>query len=158
MLVRIETLINAPIERCFDLARSIDFHIYGARNTQEQAVGGVTRGLIGVNQEVEWRARHFFLWFNLRVRITEYAPPRFFQDSMVRGPFRFFRHGHSFAEAGAETNMTDELRFESPTAMGWLIDRAVAAHLKQFLKERNSSLKTALESDQWRQYLPPRET
>jgi ligand-binding SRPBCC domain-containing protein len=77
---------------------------------------------------------------------------------MVRGPFRFFRHGHSFAEAGAETNMTDELRFESPTAMGWLIDRAVAAHLKQFLKERNSSLKTALESDQWRQYLPPRET
>ncbi len=158
MLVRVETSINAPVERCFDLARSIDFHIYCARNTQEQAVGGVTRGLIGLNQEVEWRARHFSLWFDLRVRITEYAPPVFFQDSMVRGPFRSFRHGHSFKSSGTGTEMTDELRFESPAGMGWLVNREVARHLEEFLRDRNFLLKTALESDQWRQYLPPRET
>jgi ligand-binding SRPBCC domain-containing protein len=98
------------------------------------------------------------VWFNLRVRITEFVAPLFFQDSMVRGPFRSFRHGHSFKETGADTKMTDEVRFESPRALGRVMDRVVARHLEQFLKERNSLLKTALESDLWRQYLPPRET
>ncbi len=158
MLVRVETSINAPVERCFDLARSIDFHIYGARSTREQAVGGVTRGLITLHEEVEWQARHFLFWFNLRVRITEYAPPVFFQDSMVRGPFKSFRHGHSFQATASGTQMTDEVRFEAPHGMGWLVNQSVAGHLEQFLSERNLSLKTALESDQWRQYLPPRET
>jgi ligand-binding SRPBCC domain-containing protein len=155
VLVRVETIINAPVERCFDLARSIDFHLYCARSTHEKVVGGVTSGLISLNQEVEWKARHFFLWFTLRVRITEFARPVFFQDSMVRGPFKSFRHGHSFKSSGARTEMIDEVNFESPVE---ILNQVVARHLEEFLRERNLLLKTALESDQWRQYLPLQET
>src|SRR5690242_11005121 len=94
--LNLQTLINAPIERCFDLARSIDFHLQSAESTGERAIAGVTTGLISLGQEVVWRARHFGIWLTMRVRITGYTAPSFFQDSMVEGPFRLFRHDHVF--------------------------------------------------------------
>lgn len=110
-----------------------------------------------MGEEVEWRAKHFFFWFNLRVRITEFVRPVFFQDSMVRGPFRSFRHDHVFKWTGSETVVTDELQFSLP-GVAYLLDDLVAEHLERFLKERNLLMKTLLESDQWRQYLPLQET
>ena len=87
-------MIDAPIARCFDLARSIDFHVHSVSSTKEQAVGGVTSGLIDSGQEVQWRARHFGLFFQMTVAIIELKWPFYFQDEMVKGPFRYFRHDH----------------------------------------------------------------
>ena len=56
-LVRLETLIHAPIDRCFDLSRDIDLHIRSTEGTEEIAVAGVTTGLIGLGEEVTWE-RH----------------------------------------------------------------------------------------------------
>ena len=62
-MVRLEelTVIGAPIERCFDLARSVEVHLAGNVHFGEQAVAmaGVTSGLIGLGQRVTWRAKHF---------------------------------------------------------------------------------------------------
>ena len=55
------TTISAPIERCFDLARDIDVHRESMRMSEERAVAGVTTGMIGLNEQVTWRARHFGL-------------------------------------------------------------------------------------------------
>ena len=48
------TVILAPIERCFDLARSVEVHLAGNVNSGEAAVavGGVTSGLIALGQRV----------------------------------------------------------------------------------------------------------
>ena len=56
-MTRIElvTSIKAPAERCFDLARSIDLHMASTSGTGEQAIAGITSGLIGLGQEVTWR-------------------------------------------------------------------------------------------------------
>ncbi len=53
------TSIAAPIERCFDLARSIDLHMASTNWSGERAIAGVTTGLIGAWQEVTWQGRHF---------------------------------------------------------------------------------------------------
>ncbi len=57
----IGTEIAAPAERCFDLSRSIDFHLESMVASRERAVAGVTSGLIGAGQELSWEARHFGL-------------------------------------------------------------------------------------------------
>jgi hypothetical protein len=44
------TSIAAPIERCFDLARSIDLHMASTNWSGERAIAGVTSGLIGAGQ------------------------------------------------------------------------------------------------------------
>jgi len=122
--LKLHTLIKAPIERCFDLARSIDFHLQSAESTREKAISGVTTGLISDGQEVVWRARHFGIWLKMRVRITEYTAPSFFQDSMIEGPFGLFRHDHVFANTTSGTLMSDQILFSSAMpVIGNLLDR-----------------------------------
>jgi hypothetical protein len=60
-MIRIELVMSiaAPIERCFDLARSVDLHTASTDWTGEQAISGITSGLIGPRQEVTWKGRHF---------------------------------------------------------------------------------------------------
>jgi ligand-binding SRPBCC domain-containing protein len=153
--IDLQTLINAPVERCFDLARSIDLHIRSAERTRERAVVGVVSGLIAEGQEVEWKARHFGIWLRMRIRITGYERPHFFQDSMVDGPFSHFCHDHTFDNMGSGTMMTDHIVFSSPVPLaGELLDRfVIRKHLQDFVEERNKQLKAAAESELWRQYL-----
>ncbi len=67
-MIRIEetTVIHAPIERCFDLSRSVEVHLHSNVHSGEQALalGGVTSGLVGMSEQVTWRAKHFGLWQN----------------------------------------------------------------------------------------------
>ncbi|WP_421978731.1 hypothetical protein [Roseivirga seohaensis] len=51
-VIRIETIIKAPVQRCFDLSRSIDLHQISTIETKERAIAGKTSGLIGLNETV----------------------------------------------------------------------------------------------------------
>src|SRR5882757_3748510 len=109
-MVRLEevTVIAAPIQRCFDLARSVEVHVLGNVHWGEEAValGGVTSGLIGLGERVTWRARHFGVLQELTSEITAMDGPAldgpalgtagYFQDTMVRGAFRSMQHDHFF--------------------------------------------------------------
>ena len=147
--LRVTTTIAAPAARCFDLARSIDAHILSAGRSGEKAVGGRTSGLLELGQEVTWEARHFGLRQRLTSRITAFEPPRYFQDRMIRGVFRFLEHDHFFEpdESGG-TVMVDVMRFQAPLGLlGWLAERLfLARHLRRFLQQRNLALKAMAES------------
>src|SRR5687767_3427706 len=97
-VIQLTTSVEAPVERVFDLARSVDFHMASTTGTKEQAIAGRTAGLMELGEEVTWRGRHFGLWQTLRVRITAMERPNYFSDSMVRGAFRRMDHQHYFAE------------------------------------------------------------
>jgi ligand-binding SRPBCC domain-containing protein len=148
-VVRVVTLIRAPIERCFDLARSVDAHVASARRTSERAVAGVTQGLLEPDDEVEWEAVHFGIRQRLRVRITAMDRPRSFTDELVRGVFRRLRHIHEFdVVADGHTRMRDTFEYESPLGvLGRIADVvAVERHLRRFLESRNRELKALAES------------
>jgi ligand-binding SRPBCC domain-containing protein len=149
--ILLKTRINAPVDKCFDLARSIDFHLQSARTTREQAVDGVTAGLISLGEEVEWKARHLGRWWRMRVKITEFEPPRRFQDTMIKGPFHSFSHDHAFDPCDSGTLMTDVVRFQSPVpVLGRLLDRLVVGqYLRRFLRLRNIQLKAEAEANLW---------
>jgi ligand-binding SRPBCC domain-containing protein len=100
--IRIETWIEAPIERCFDAARDLDLHVRSLAGTNERAVGGRTTGLIEMGESVTWRARHFGVTQELTSKITAFDKPRYFQDSMQRGAFRSFVHDHFFEWCGPD--------------------------------------------------------
>jgi ligand-binding SRPBCC domain-containing protein len=154
-VIELATPIAAPVERVFDLARSIDLHTSSTSGTGERAVAGVTSGLIGMGQEVTWRARHFGIWQSLTVRVTAFERPTHFADAMVRGAFRSMEHHHHFEEADGRTLIRDVFRFRSPLG---ILGRAADAvfltrYMKAFLVERNRVLKATAESDDWKQYL-----
>lgn len=159
-MVTLETTlrINALIERCFDLARSVEVHVAGNRHRGEQAValGGVTTGLIGMGDRVTWRARHFGIRQRLTSEITAFDRPRYFQDRMLRGAFAFMEHDHYFTSTGdGATEMRDVFRFAAP--LGW-IGRIVEVfvlrqYMARLLGERNAVIREIAESQEWPQYL-----
>ena len=148
-------MINAPIERCFDLSRSIDLHLQSAYRTREKAISGITSGLISLGEEVEWQARHFGFTFTMRVRITAFKPHNFFRDQQVYGPFKKFVHDHEFFHEGESTLMNDAVEFESPLGfVGHVLNMfVIKRHLTNFLLARNALIKAAAESHLWQRYL-----
>lgn len=154
--IQLTTRIVAPVERVFDLSRSIDLHLASTARTGERAIAGVTRGLIGLNEEVTWSARHFGVRFRMTVRITGYDRPHHFRDEMASGPFQRMEHDHVFEQKGAATLMHDTFRFASPLGEfgGRLVDRVLLRpHLLALLEERNGWIKRMAESKEGERFL-----
>ena len=151
------TIIEAPIERCFDLSRSIEVHLLGTEKTGEQAVGGVTSGLIGEDQFVLWRATHFGVKQRLASKITAYDRPTYFQDTMIEGAFRSMQHDHFFNPlAPSVTEMKDHFVFAAPIPiLGRLAEILILKrYMANLLEHRNLVLKQVAESDRWVDLLP----
>ncbi len=152
------TIVRAPIERCFDLARSVEVHLAGNVHWGEQAVAtkGVTSGLIGAQQKVTWRAKHFGIWFTLTSQISAFQPPVYFQDVMLSGPFRTMRHDHDFQTLpDGSTEMRDSFAFSAPIPpLGVIAEELVLRrYMRDLLQERNRAIKEAAESSGWQKYL-----
>ena len=157
-MVRIEltTQIAAPIERCFDLARNIDLHMASTNHTGEQAIAGVTSGMIGAGQTVTWWGRHFGVMIRHTSEITAFTFPVHFQDAMVRGMFKRFRHDQYFKPRNTGKAMSDVLEFEAPCGfVGRQVEKAaLEKHLRLLLEKRNDCIKRVAESEEWKKYLP----
>lgn len=143
----LKTKINAPIEKCFDLSRSLDLHTESMKSHKEKVVGGKLTGLIDLGEQVTWQANHFGISFKMTNKITAMKKPYYFVDEMLKGPFKLLHHQHHFTAAGAFTEMTDIFAFQSP--MG-LIGRAVdSLFLKRYLRKlltiRNEAIKLVAE-------------
>ena len=151
------TIIRAPMDRCFDLARSVEVHLAGNIHCGEAAVAsaGITSGLVGLGQRVTWRAKHFGVWHQLTSEITAMDRPRYFQDTMIRGPFRAMQHDHFFRPLSSEeTEMRDAFRFAAPLpVLGTLVEIAVLRrYMRALLRERNAVLKNIAESPDYTGY------
>ena len=140
---RLETLIDAPIERVYDRARDIGLHERSMASTGERAFAGRTSGPIELGETVTWRARHFGLWWTLTSRITVAERPTRFADEQVSGPFRRFHHVHTFRSLPGRTLMVDDWEHVSPLGpLGWLADQLVLArYMRRLLETRNRALK-----------------
>lgn len=153
------TTIDAPQERCFDLARSIDLHQLTMTHTKERAIDGVKTGLIKEGEFVTWEATHLGVRQTLSTRIPEMRRPHYFIDEMTKGAFRSLWHLHSFRRDDNKTIMLDEFRYDVPLGVVGVVFNIVflKRYMTGILEERNRVIKEAAESDQWRMILPEEE-
>ena len=160
-MIRLEetTIIDAPIRRCFDLSRSVEVHLLSNIHSGEQALalGGVTSGLVGLSEQVTWRAKHFGVWHNLTSKTTALESPSYFQVTMLRGIFRFMQADHLFQTLpSGMTEMKDVFSIAAPLPL--LGPLAEALFLRRYmlalLRERNAVIKRVAESCEWEKYLP----
>jgi len=155
-LIELTTTIHAPIERCFDLARSIDLHRISMGGTGEEAIAGVTSGLIGVGEQVTWRATHYGVTQRLTSKITQFDRPKHFRDEMIKGTFKMIQHDHWFeSTTHNKTVMTDHFRFETP---GWILGTLfnklmLEKYLRRLLDKRNNIIKKVAEGQDWKSIL-----
>ena len=146
-IIKTDMFIYAPRDICFNVARDIDIHTESTSQTNERAVGGITSGLIGLNETVTWEAVHFGVKQNLTVRITEFDFPNRFVDEMEKGAFKRFYHVHEFIEKENGTLMLDTFDYTSPFGIiGRLADQLfLEQYMKEFLIKRNRYIKKIAE-------------
>ena len=154
-VIKLETTINAPVERVFDLSRSIDLHTKSTSKSNEEAIAGRTSGLINLGETVTWRAKHLGVRQTLTSKITEFERPTHFRDSMVRGIFKRIDHDHFFEEFAGATLMRDRFDYDAPL---WILGKIadvlfLEKYMTEFLRERNRMIKEIAESEKWRDFL-----
>jgi len=147
--IHLQTVINAPRERVFDLARDIDVHQQSQTRHREKAVAGRTSGLIEEGEEVTWEAVPFGVRQKLTSRISVMRRPEHFRGVLVRGAFRRFEHDHYFTSLpGNRTLMRDVFDYTAP--LGWLGRLADMLFLQRYmarlLMERNLMIKRLAET------------
>jgi ligand-binding SRPBCC domain-containing protein len=153
--IELQTAINAPIERCFDLSRSVELHQISTNHTNERAIEGRTSGLCSSGDTITWRARHFGLYQQLTVQITSCTFPTFFEDKMIRVAFKAFTHKHSFHNVGGKTIMHDFFKYEVPFGiMGRAFNSFILKkYMTELLIRRNQTIKESAESEKWKTLL-----
>lgn len=151
-VIILETKIKSTIGICFDLSRSIDLHKISTASSNEQAIDGITSGLINYGEFVTWQATHFGIRQKLSSRITAFDKPRHFRDEQIAGPFKSILHDHYFVEEAGIVTMNDIFSFESPFGwLGKLFNKVVlCSYLRKLLIERNRIIKDFAETDKWK--------
>lgn len=154
-IITIESEINAPVERVFDLSRCIDLHEATMTRYREKAVAGVMKGLINLDETVTWEAVHFGVRQNLTSKITAYNRPHHFRDSLISGAFKRFDHDHFFEPKDDKTLMRDVFDYDSPYRIfGRIADTFfLESYMRKLLEERNKLIKKTAESDEWQKFI-----
>jgi len=153
--IKIQTEIKADKQIVFDLSRSIDLHKISTEHTNEEAIAGITSGLIELNESVTWKAKHFGITQTLTSKITEFEKPNYFADEMVNGAFKKFKHEHHFADSQNGTLMTDFFDYESPLGfLGIIADKLfLKKYMTELLTKRNLVVKEFAESEKWKEII-----
>ncbi len=141
------TWIDATPETVYDLSRNVSVHARSMAESGEEAVGGVTEGLLELGQDVTWRARHFGVTFHMTSRITEADGPNHFVDELHDGPFQSWRHLHVFEPDATGIRMIDGIEYEAPLGMlGRFADRLILRrYMIKLISQRNQYIKGAAE-------------
>jgi ligand-binding SRPBCC domain-containing protein len=153
--IHLTSFIAAPIERVFDLSRSISLHHISLESTNEKAIGGITSGLIKENETVTWQARHLFKTRYFTSRIIKMERPSVFIDEMIKGDFTSFHHEHHFKSTENGTIMIDLISFETPYGnLGKIANRLfLRSYIERFLTRRNNVIKEYAETQKWKAIL-----
>jgi ligand-binding SRPBCC domain-containing protein len=145
--IRLETLIRARAELCFDLSVDVGVHQASVAATAERAIAGTTSGRMGLGDRVTWEARHLGKTRRLTSQITAFDRPICFVDEMVAGAFKSFRHEHVFEVTARCTRMLDVFEYQSPLGpLGRLADALfLRQYMTKLLKMRNGHIKALAE-------------
>ena len=150
----LETIIKAPIERCFLLSLNVDLHTRSVEWSNEKAVAGVIHGTMEAGDLVTWQANHFGIKMHMTTKISAYNSPVYFVSEMVKGPFKKIFHQHYFEISGDTTLMKDHFSFRSPLGIaGYLMDVLfLKKYMRQLLLNRNETITKIAEGRNWEKY------
>jgi ligand-binding SRPBCC domain-containing protein len=154
-VIHLTTFIAAPIERVFDLSRSIDLHKHSMTKYKEEPVGSIINGLVKQGDEITCRAHHLFKTRILKTRITSFDRPNSFTDEQVSGDFALMKNQHFFKPVDNGTIMIDIFEFQSPFGFaGSVLNKLyLTKYMRVLLEQRNKQIKEVAESNRWKNYI-----
>jgi hypothetical protein len=136
-LLRTTTVINAPVDEAFAFfSKAANLGLMTPAGMRFRIVGHVPPMAEGAI--ITYTVRVGLLPIRWRTRIVSWHPGRSFADVQDRGPYRVWRHEHSFAEQGGRTIMEDRVYYAPPVGfLARLTNRLLlAASLRDIFRYR----------------------
>jgi len=84
--------------------------------------------------------------FRWHVQLVEYVPNHHFVDQLVDGPFRTWRHRHTFEPCDVGTRLTDEVDYSLPSLVDPLVRPLLNLLLRRHFARRHKRTLQYLES------------
>ncbi len=101
---------------------------------------------MGSGTLIDYQLRLHWIPIRWRTEIAEWEPPHRFVDQQLRGPYRLWRHTHTFEPTSDGTLMTDSVEYAVPG--GRLINRwFVEPDLKKIFAWRHKCLSERFAAD-----------
>jgi len=120
------TFVPAPLQRVFDFFdQPANLARITPPSTRLRIVAGPGRRL-REGDRIDYALRVFGLPFRWRSRIDTWRENESFTDVQERGPFKAWRHTHTFRKVGGGVEMHDVVEYELPFG---LLGRLVAGRL-----------------------------
>lgn len=155
-MIKHSVVVNAPIRRCFDLTRSIEFHQASSVGINAVAEKGRVSGLSELGDRTTWSARFLGFRFKLEMEVTEFVCDVAFSEKLVRGMPKSFTHNYRFREDDAGfVEVSDEMEVSSRFLfVGTAVDRMyLHSKISKLALERLEAIKRCAESQDWKNYL-----
>jgi ligand-binding SRPBCC domain-containing protein len=153
--IRFETWINAPVERCFQIALHVETHSSGVRKRVPKVVAGVTSGRLSEGDVVTLESSQFGRRLRYTSRVEKVRPYSYFREVRVDGALSRFEHDHHFATMDDGTRMRDEITFSVPWGvLGKMATKMfVKKRLTELMMARSMEIKRVAESEDWARLL-----
>lgn len=150
------TLIHAPGQRVFDLARCVSLH---KRHFEKHAivpVQGKFSGLLDLREHVTWKGKFGRKVRMLAVEVTEMKAPDYFKMEFRKEFFDRFLHEVYLTEIDNGTILMDQIDFSLPTKAfsPFMNNRCAEKMITDLLNERNALCKEYAEGNNWHAILP----
>jgi ligand-binding SRPBCC domain-containing protein len=152
--IKLTTFIAAPVERVFDLSRSVSL-VKQALLTNDILVSGEkTTGLLEEGESVTLQSKLLFKNRVWKLQLTKIVKPEMYIEEQVDGFFKNFKHEHYFKSCENGSFLIDQITYEEKGIAGQLADKIIFRnYLMKILDIKNTSIKQAAESNRWKQYI-----
>ena len=117
------------------------------RITPEELRFRITRAPAHLRQgaRLHYRLALFGVPFKWKTEITRWEPPVVFTDEQTAGPYRAWRHTHTFAEVEGGTRMDDHVEYQLPLSpLGEVAFPLVRLQLRRIFAFRECEIRRLL--------------
>ena len=154
-LIQRTTFIAAPVDRLFDLSRSVSLIKQALLANNIHISGQKTTGLLGEGEPVTLQSKLFFKKRDLKIHLSKIVRPDMYIEEQVEGFFKSYKHEHYFKPCENGSFLIDQISYETKNGIAGVVADKLAYknYVLKLLEIKNSSIKQAAESGRWKQYI-----
>jgi ligand-binding SRPBCC domain-containing protein len=153
--IHLTTFIEAPIERVFDLSRSITIYKSVFNGRKESFTSGASGNLLVQGDTITIHAKHFGKLRTVTLKATALNKPATFTSEQVKGDLIRFKHEQHFKQTNNGTLIIDLVDFDKPRDfIGGIIAKFyLKKYLLTIIEAKNALAKAYAESEKWKAVL-----
>jgi ligand-binding SRPBCC domain-containing protein len=153
--IHVTTFINAPIERVFNLSRSLALSKMAIKGGTEQLLSSSSANMLGAGETITLRAKHLGKTREITARVTDFTLPDGYAEEQIKGDLKSYRHEYHFKKVDNGTIMIDLVEYEGPRDVaGSLAGKFfLKSYFEENIKKKNELIRQYAESEKWKAVL-----